>query len=75
MEVARSLLRCFGLENKEEEYIELVEDRPFNDFRYAIDGSKLRQLGWSVKTYWEEGLAKTGASHNYIWRKSKKSFV
>ena len=28
------------------ETIEFVEDRPFNDFRYAINSEKLRDLGW-----------------------------
>ena len=28
------------------ENIEFVQDRPFNDSRYAVDDSKLRNLGW-----------------------------
>jgi dTDP-glucose 4,6-dehydratase len=30
--------------------IQFVDDRPFNDFRYAIDTSKLENLEWSEKT-------------------------
>lgn len=39
--------------------IEYVRDRPFNDLRYAVDGSKLRKLGWEQKVSFEEGLAAT----------------
>jgi len=31
-------------------------DRPFNDHRYAVDGTKLRQLGWEQKTSFSEGM-------------------
>lgn len=34
-------------------------DRPFNDHRYAIDGTKLRKLGWSQKTSFSDGMAIT----------------
>ena len=36
--------------------IKYVDDRPFNDFRYAINVDKLRQLGWSEKTDFGEGF-------------------
>lgn len=36
-----------------------TRDRPFNDRRYAVDGSKLRKLGWTQSTTFEEGLAAT----------------
>lgn len=32
-----------------EGHVEYVEDRPFNDFRYKIDCSKLKELGWIEK--------------------------
>ena len=38
--------------NKSKEYIhsiEFVRDRAINDFRYRIDSSKLKQLGWYRK--------------------------
>merc|ERR1712230_195593 len=34
-------------------------DRPFNDHRYAVDGTKLRQLGWEQKTSFSDGMAIT----------------
>ncbi|KAI7602344.1 dTDP-glucose 4,6-dehydratase [Hortaea werneckii] len=39
--------------------IEHTRDRPFNDRRYAVDGTKLRQLGWKQSVSFEEGLSMT----------------
>jgi UDP-glucose 4,6-dehydratase len=35
------------------------DPRPFNDSRYAIDSSALRELGWSEDTPFDDGLRKT----------------
>lgn len=40
-------------------WVKHTKDRPFNDHRYAVDGSKLRQLGWDQKTSFSEGMAIT----------------
>jgi dTDP-glucose 4,6-dehydratase len=40
-------------------WIKHTHDRPFNDRRYAVDGTKLRNLGWDQKTPFEKGLALT----------------
>ena len=46
--------------NKPENLIEFVEDRPGHDFRYSLDSTKISdQLGWKVKSSFEEGLEKT----------------
>lgn len=37
-------------------WVKYTHDRPFNDRRYAVDGSKLKKLGWEQKTGIEEGL-------------------
>ncbi|TGJ82201.1 hypothetical protein E0Z10_g6542 [Xylaria hypoxylon] len=39
-----------------DKWVEHTHDRPFNDQRYAVDGTKLRQLGWVQKTSIEKGL-------------------
>ncbi|MFT4921650.1 MAG: dTDP-glucose 4,6-dehydratase [Haloarculaceae archaeon] len=39
--------------------IEFVEDRPGHDLRYALDASRVRQLGWKPQVSFEEGLART----------------
>lgn len=37
-------------------WIKYTHDRPFNDCRYAVDGSKLRRLGWEQQTSLSEGI-------------------
>ncbi|KAK2052327.1 dTDP-glucose 4,6-dehydratase [Colletotrichum caudatum] len=37
-------------------WVKYTHDRPFNDHRYAVDGTKLRQLGWDQKTSFADGL-------------------
>lgn len=56
IEVARKILSALG---KSEELIEFVEDRPGHDYRYALDTSKLRTLGWTPNWSFDEGLQKT----------------
>lgn len=46
-------------EEAQREHIEHVEDRAFNDRRYAVDDTKLRDLGWGESVAWEDGVTKT----------------
>jgi dTDP-glucose 4,6-dehydratase len=39
--------------------VRLVTDRPGHDRRYAMDGAKLADLGWTAGTAFEDGLAAT----------------
>jgi UDP-glucose 4,6-dehydratase len=57
IDVARHVCGLFNLDP--EEAIRTVSDRPFNDHRYFIDDQKLKALGWSERTPWEEGIKKT----------------
>ena len=36
--------------------IKFIEDRPFNDKRYYITNSKLKNLGWDITTQLEDGI-------------------
>lgn len=38
------------------EWINFIEDRPFNDQRYYISNNKLKDLGWEIKIKFEEGI-------------------
>jgi dTDP-glucose 4,6-dehydratase len=38
------------------DWVEYVDDRPFNDKRYYISNDKLKQLGWNTKVDFMEGL-------------------
>ncbi len=44
-DIARMLCGLLGL--RFEESVAYIEDRPFNDFRYALDSTKLESLGWA----------------------------
>ncbi|PSK56509.1 UDP-glucuronic acid decarboxylase 1 [Elsinoe australis] len=62
IDLCRKLLRYFKTDKADEDlesYIEHVQDRPFNDHRYAVDGSRLKQLGWEQRTSFEDGLRMT----------------
>ena len=57
------LLTYLNIPHKTQEelhkWVKHTHDRPFNDHRYAVDGSKLRKLGWEQKTSFSEGMAIT----------------
>lgn len=57
IDVAKDICKLFSL--NPETAIKLVDNRPFNDQRYFLDDQKLKILGWSERTTWEEGLRKT----------------
>ena len=44
---------------KSNDLIHFVEDRPGHDFRYSLDSSKIRDMGWSEKTSFDVGIKKT----------------
>jgi dTDP-glucose 4,6-dehydratase len=49
MDVAKILISKINNDTDIDKYIEFVEDRPFNDFRYSVDTSLLKSLGWEEK--------------------------
>jgi dTDP-glucose 4,6-dehydratase len=57
LDLAATLCRSFGIHDGVEQHVQYTRDRPFNDLRYAVDGSKLRGLGWTQQTSFEKGLA------------------
>lgn len=58
IEVAKKLLGAFGISDTAS-WIQHADDRAFNDRRYAVDGTKLRNLGWKQTTTFDEALAIT----------------
>jgi dTDP-D-glucose 4,6-dehydratase len=56
MQVAKLLIEMIQGTTDYEQWIEYIEDRPFNDQRYYISNEKLKLLGWSIKYSFEEGL-------------------
>ncbi|KAM7498568.1 hypothetical protein LguiA_022982 [Lonicera macranthoides] len=57
IDVARDMCKLFSM--NPETSIKFVDNRPFNDQRYFLDDQKLKNLGWSERTTWVEGLKKT----------------
>jgi dTDP-glucose 4,6-dehydratase len=56
IEVARMIVKALG---KPESLIQPVKDRAAHDVRYALDTTKLGQLGWEPEVSFEEGFAQT----------------
>jgi dTDP-glucose 4,6-dehydratase len=57
MDVATLLVKHMTADGILENHIQAVSDRPFNDFRYSVDSSRLRELGWAeVHTDFEANI-------------------
>lgn len=56
IDVAKKVLDAVGAS---EDLIEFVDDRPGHDRRYALDSTKISELGWNPQWSFEEGLEKT----------------
>lgn len=72
-EVTRKILEILKLD---ESFIEYVEDRLGHDFRYANDGSKVRDLGWKAEHTFDEWLEKTVRwyqDNKWWWEPLKKN--
>ena len=72
-EVVAELLRQLG---KPWSLVRRVEDRPGHDRRYAMDGTKLRALGWRNRVGFVEGLAATVdwyRANEAWWRRSRRA--
>jgi dTDP-glucose 4,6-dehydratase len=60
VEIATLLLHLIkGVGEKIEDWVEYTKDRNFNDFRYAIDTTKLNAIGWKKSVHFHDGLQKT----------------
>ncbi len=53
LKTARTILRILG---KPEALVQFVQDRPGHDFRYSVDCSNLRELGWRPKIRFHQGM-------------------
>ena len=72
LEVARSVLEVLG---KPHGLIEFVADRPNHDYRYALDISRITELGWEPRVHFAEGLERTVEWYqaNEAWWRPLKS--
>jgi len=72
IDLTRQILDLMG---KDESCITFVQDRPGHDFRYSLDTSKLRALGWTPKYDLRNGLQETVRwylDHENWWRPLKE---
>ena len=56
IEVAKILIEKIKKTKDYNQWIEYIEDRPFNDQRYYISNKKLKDLGWKITINLEQGL-------------------
>ena len=66
--------RLLALVGKPWSLVRSVEDRPGHDRRYAMDGTRLRALGWENRVPLDAGLAATVAwyrEHEAWWRAAR----
>ena len=56
LEMANNICNCL---EKGHNLISFVTDRAGHDFRYAVDSTKLRDLGWSPQYKFKKGLERT----------------
>lgn len=70
IETVKRILEVLG---KGPDMISFVKDRPGHDFRYAMDCSKIRALGWRPRVNFDEGLKQTVSWNleNFSWLSGK----
>lgn len=71
LKIAEAVLEIMG---KPRSLIEFVADRPGHDYRYALDISRITELGWEPQTPLPEGLERTVnwyQEHEDWWRTLK----
>ena len=56
MEIAKILIKKIKNTENYDEWIEYIEDRPFNDKRYYISNQKIKNLGWKINIDLMTGL-------------------
>jgi len=56
LEVSKLLIGLIKETNNYDNWIEYIEDRPFNDKRYFISNDKIKSLGWEIKKEFIEGI-------------------
>ena len=72
LKVAEAVLEIMG---KPRSLIEFVADRPGHDYRYALDVSRITELGWEPQVTFAEGLEQTVRwyEHHQDWWRALKS--
>ena len=56
LDLSKLLIDKIKNTKKYENWINYIEDRPFNDKRYYISNNKLKKLGWNISILFNEGI-------------------
>jgi UDP-glucose 4,6-dehydratase len=56
LDIAKMLIKLIKHTDKYDEWIEYIDDRPFNDKRYYISNEKVKSLGWEISVNFEDGI-------------------
>ena len=56
LQVGKILIELIKNSNNYDNFIEYVDDRPFNDKRYYISNKKVKDLGWEIKMDFMDGI-------------------
>tara|TARA_B110001469_G_C9604887_1_gene300668 strand:- start:51 stop:1010 length:960 start_codon:yes stop_codon:yes gene_type:complete len=56
IDIAKMLIKKIKKTTDYENWIEYIDDRPFNDQRYYISNDKLKSLGWNIHKNFETGI-------------------
>ena len=73
LDIAEKLVKRIKPGTTVPDNIVFIEDRKFNDFRYAIDSNALRALGWSEEITFDVGLEETIQWYERKWRGQSKA--
>lgn len=63
MDIAKILIKLIKNTDNYDEWIEYIEDRPYNDMRYYISNQKVKDLGWNIEIDLMTGLKDLINSH------------
>ena len=56
IEIAKKLIKLIKNTDNYDEWVEYIEDRPYNDKRYYISNQKVKDLGWDIKIKLNDGI-------------------
>ena len=56
MDIAKILIQKIKGTTNYDEWIEYIEDRPYNDKRYYISNKKVKELGWDIQIHFMDGI-------------------
>ena len=56
MEVVQKIVAIMKSDENIENFIEYVPDRLYQDYRYSIDCSKLKKLGWENEITFDQAI-------------------